>query len=284
MLSVPEVTSTARRTGRAELDEHVQGVESAEIDVRLEMKDRPREAVLEEIATEGVAAPGHERHDRPADLAPHRPHAVGHAREHRRQDLRRRSSDAARSWRARCKAQMAQVPGVVDLSTEPQTDIPTLQGARRSGSGRASRARSRATVAEALQTARVGPCRGPDAGGADRFSAGRPLRARRRRRSSTRSATTQIQTPDRRQIPLSAVATIQARPRPELRHARERPAPDRRAEQRRRARPAQRGERHSGARRARTSRCRRATTSSTAGSSRARPQASQSAALARRWA
>ncbi|HJR54354.1 MAG TPA: hypothetical protein VJ982_11665, partial [Gemmatimonadota bacterium] len=49
MLSVPEVTSTARRTGRAELDEHVQGVESAEIDVRLTMTDRPREVVLEEL-------------------------------------------------------------------------------------------------------------------------------------------------------------------------------------------------------------------------------------------
>ena len=32
---VPEVVSSARRTGRAERDEHVQGVESAEIDVKL---------------------------------------------------------------------------------------------------------------------------------------------------------------------------------------------------------------------------------------------------------
>ena len=57
MLSVPEVTSTARRTGRAELDEHVQGVESAEIDVRLEMKDR-REAVLEELRQKVSLLPG----------------------------------------------------------------------------------------------------------------------------------------------------------------------------------------------------------------------------------
>ena len=58
LLSVPEVTSTARRTGRAELDEHVQGVESAEIDVRLEMKDRPREAVLEELRQKVSLLPG----------------------------------------------------------------------------------------------------------------------------------------------------------------------------------------------------------------------------------
>src|SRR6185503_8179445 len=32
MLAQPEVVATARRTGRAELDEHVQGVEAAEID------------------------------------------------------------------------------------------------------------------------------------------------------------------------------------------------------------------------------------------------------------
>src|SRR5688572_17714760 len=58
MLQVPEVTSTARRTGRAELDEHVQGVESAEIDVRLEMKDRPKEEMLTDIREKASLLPG----------------------------------------------------------------------------------------------------------------------------------------------------------------------------------------------------------------------------------
>src|SRR5688572_5715176 len=58
LLSVPEVASTARRTGRAELDEHVQGVESAEIDVRLEMKERSREEVVAEIREKVTLLPG----------------------------------------------------------------------------------------------------------------------------------------------------------------------------------------------------------------------------------
>src|SRR5207244_4435241 len=49
LLSQPEVVATARRTGRAEYDEHVQGVEAAEIDVGLKEHGRRRAERLREL-------------------------------------------------------------------------------------------------------------------------------------------------------------------------------------------------------------------------------------------
>jgi HME family heavy-metal exporter len=49
ILRVPDVQSTARRTGRAELDEHVEPVSNSEIDVTLKPDARPRTAVVADI-------------------------------------------------------------------------------------------------------------------------------------------------------------------------------------------------------------------------------------------
>jgi CzcA family heavy metal efflux pump len=206
LLSVPEVTSTARRTGRAELDEHVQGVESSEIDVRLSMKDRPREAVLEELRQKASLLPG-------TNVTIGQPisHRIDHMLSGTRASIAVKifgdDLQVLRQLAAQVQAQMAEVPGVVDLSAEAQADIPTLE-VRVDPAAAARQGLETGAVAEALQTARVGHTVGQVLEGQIVF----PLVVRYAIDHSTdlqAVGTTQIQTPDRRQIPLSAVATIQ---------------------------------------------------------------------------
>ncbi|MEQ1948541.1 MAG: efflux RND transporter permease subunit [Bryobacteraceae bacterium] len=126
LLTVPEVASTARRTGRAELDEHVQSVESAEIDVALKMGDRSKEEVLREIRDKVSVIPG-------TNVSIGQP--ISHRIDHMLSgtlanvavkifgdDLRE-----LRNIARQVQTAMAGTPGVVDLNLEQQTDIPTLR-------------------------------------------------------------------------------------------------------------------------------------------------------------
>ena len=58
LLQVPEVASTGRRTGRAELDEHAEGVHYTEIDVDFKPSGRSREVILDEIREKLGQIPG----------------------------------------------------------------------------------------------------------------------------------------------------------------------------------------------------------------------------------
>src|SRR6516162_1663278 len=125
LLTVPEVRSTARRTGRAELDEHVQSVESAEIDVDLQMRNRSKAEVLQEIRDNVSVLPGTN-----VSLGQPISHRIDHMLSGTLANIAVKIfGDDLRILRLlgrQVQSAMLGVRGVVDLSIEQQTDIPTL--------------------------------------------------------------------------------------------------------------------------------------------------------------
>ena len=147
LLQVPEVAATARRTGRAELDEHVQGVESAEIDVRLTPGGRPQAVVLEEIRERLSLVPG-------TNITIGQPisHRIDHMLSGARANIAVKifGSDLnmLRGLGTQSLAAMQGVPGLVDAALEPQADIPTV----RVGFDRAALARHGLPAGQAAST------------------------------------------------------------------------------------------------------------------------------------
>lgn len=58
LLSVPEIKTVGRKTGRAELDEHALGVNTSEIEAPFELKDRSKDEVVAEIRSKLKTIPG----------------------------------------------------------------------------------------------------------------------------------------------------------------------------------------------------------------------------------
>ena len=126
LLAQPEVIATARRTGRAELDEHVQGVEAAEIDVGLREADRPREELLAELRRNFSTLPG-------TNVSIGQPisHRIDHMLSGTRANIAVKivgeDLPTLRRLGEQVRDAMQQVPGVADLSLEPQAEIPFVR-------------------------------------------------------------------------------------------------------------------------------------------------------------
>jgi CzcA family heavy metal efflux pump len=148
LLEIPEVTAVSRRTGRAELDEHAEGVNSSEIDVQViphqrnkpglfpaimrlipiahlwgvETRGRPHGEVMAEIRDKVTLIPGIK-----ANIGQPISHRLDHIMSGVRaqiavkvfgtdlRELRNASQDVY--------TEMSEIPGVVDLQIEPQVEV-----------------------------------------------------------------------------------------------------------------------------------------------------------------
>jgi CzcA family heavy metal efflux pump len=125
LLKHPEVVATARRTGRAELDEHAQDVNSAEIDVGLRMEERSKEELLAALRRDFAGIPG-------LNVTIGQPisHRIDHMLSGTRANIAVKIfGDDLKELRRlgeQVRAAMSSVQGVVDLSLEQQPDIPLL--------------------------------------------------------------------------------------------------------------------------------------------------------------
>jgi len=122
---VPEVHSVGRRTGRAELDEHAEGVHNSELDVDLRKSERTREEVLADIRQRLAVLP--------ASITVGQP--IAHRLDHMLSGVRAQIAlkiygddfDTLRGLAADMEQRLATIPGIVDLQTERQVRIPQMQ-------------------------------------------------------------------------------------------------------------------------------------------------------------
>jgi CzcA family heavy metal efflux pump len=126
LLTIPEVKTTTRRTGRAELDEHAQGVNASEIDVPFTLDERDRDKFMVDVREKLSGVVG-------ANITIGQP--IGHRIDHMLSGTRANiaikifGSDLSALFTLsnQVKSAIEGTEGLVDLSVEQQIDIPQVQ-------------------------------------------------------------------------------------------------------------------------------------------------------------
>jgi Cu/Ag efflux pump CusA len=211
LLEVPEVVSTGRRTGRAELDEHAEGVHYTEIDVDLRESDRSREEILADIREHLTVVPG---------VSVNVGQPISHRLDHLQSGVRAQiavklfGDDLAtlRSKAEEIRNTMQTVDGATDVQIEKQVLIPQI----RFNVDRARAAQyglQPGEITETLETALNGRTVSEAIEGARRYDVVvRFDDASRNNLDALRNVT--VDTPQGTQIPVSAVASVENLPGP----------------------------------------------------------------------
>ena len=126
LLNIPEVISTARRTGRGELDEHSQSTNSAEIDVQFQLFNRSREEFLIDVRETLAEMPG---------VASTVGQPLGHRIDHMLSGTRANiaiklfGTDLSYMFLLgnQIQSSIEGIEGLVDVAVDQQTETPQLQ-------------------------------------------------------------------------------------------------------------------------------------------------------------
>ena len=126
LLSVPEIKTVARKTGRAELDEHALGANVSEIEAPFELSDRPKKAVVEEIRHKLGTLPGVN-----VEIGQPISHRIDAMLSGTRANIAIKlfGTDLNKMFEIgnQIKTEISAIPGVVDLNVEQQVERPQLQ-------------------------------------------------------------------------------------------------------------------------------------------------------------
>ncbi|QRM19494.1 CusA/CzcA family heavy metal efflux RND transporter [Dechloromonas sp. TW-R-39-2] len=123
--SLPEIEHLGRRTGRAELDEHAEGVHVTELEIRLKSGGRPKEAIYADIRQR--------LKDLPASLSLGQP--IAHRIDHMLSGVRAQMAiklfgedlDTLRAQAGLLRERLAKIDGMADLEIEKQVLAPQIK-------------------------------------------------------------------------------------------------------------------------------------------------------------
>jgi len=122
---VPEVTQVGRRSGRAELDEHAEGIHYSEIDVDLKTSERSRAEIIADIRSRLAVLPATSSIGQP----------ISHRLDHLLSGVRAQIAlkiygddlDTLRGLATDLHERLARIPGIADLAVEKQVRIPQIK-------------------------------------------------------------------------------------------------------------------------------------------------------------